>query len=151
MLVVKIVRGVRPREIRGGYSCVSREMTSSAPTLIFVYNADGGAFNALADMLHKIVAPSSYPCALCALTYGPLRKRRAWAAWLGRAGMRSLFLYRDEFREHLDRRDLPLPAVLLGGTGGSPEVLVGAAELDALPDLAALIALLDARLAGVRG
>ena len=38
-------------------------------------------------------------------------------------------------------------AILLGSDAGVPQVLVSAAELDALPDLAALIALVEARLA----
>ncbi|MFM7347859.1 MAG: hypothetical protein ACKO01_00030 [Erythrobacter sp.] len=120
------------------------------PTLIGVYNADGGVLNALADMVHKIVSPVSYPCSLCALTYGPFAMRSAWRGWLERLGMPVLFLYRDEFRKTLDTRDLPLPVVLLGAGAGPPPVLVSAAELAALPDLAALIALLEARLAGVR-
>ena len=62
-------------------------------------------------------------------------------------GLPSLFLYRDEFRSHLDARDLALPAILLGGEAPVPQVLVSAHELDALPDLPALIALLEARLA----
>ncbi len=66
-----------------------------------------------------------------------LRLQRQW----------RLFLYRDEFRSHLDARDLALPAILLGGEAPLPEMLVSADELDALPDLPALIALIEARLA----
>ncbi|MFO6448156.1 hypothetical protein ACLBKU_13550 [Erythrobacter sp. NE805] len=122
-------------------------MTSRSPTLICVYNADGGLAQALVDMVHKIVRPASYPCSLCALTYGALAMRGEWKRTLERLGLPVLFLYRDEFREVLDTRDLPLPVVLLGGEAGPPEVLVSAAELGVLPDLAALIALVEARVA----
>jgi hypothetical protein len=121
-------------------------MARPAPTLLFVYNADGGWLNALADMVHKLVSPATYPCSLCALTYGAVAKRPAWRGFLARLGMPTLFLYRDEFRETLDSRDIALPAILLSSDGQRPEVLVSAAELDALADLTALVALLERRL-----
>jgi len=124
-------------------------METQSPTLIFVYNADGGWLNALRDMVHKIVSPANYPCSLCALTYGAVAKRPEWRAFLAGVRMPSLFLYRDEFRSELDTRELALPAILLGGTGYVPRVLVSAAELDGMPDLAALITLLEARLASI--
>ena len=122
-------------------------MITVTPTLIFVYNANGGLPAALGDMVHKIVSPATYPCSLCALTYGPVSMRGEWRRFLDGTGLPSLFLYRDEFRSHLDARDLALPAILLGGEAPVPQVLVSADELDALPDLPALIALLKARLA----
>jgi hypothetical protein len=122
-------------------------MITVTPTLIFVYNANGGVLSALGDMVHKIVSPATYPCSLCALTYGAVSMRREWRRFLDGAGLPSLFLYRDEFRSDLDMRDLALPAILLGGDASVPQVLVSADELGALPDLPALIALLEARLA----
>lgn len=118
------------------------------PTLIFVYNARGGLISALGDMVHKIVSPATYPCSLCALSYGAVSMRGEWRRFLDGTGLPTLFLYRDEFRRDLDDRDLALPVILLGGDTGVPKVLVSAAELDALPDLRALIALVKARLAG---
>jgi hypothetical protein len=126
-------------------------MARSMPTLIFIYNAKGGLLNAAGDSVHKLASPATYPCSLCALTYGAVSKRPAWSRFLASVGMPTLFLYRDEFRADLDTRDLPLPAILLGNGGPVPEVLVSAAELDALPDLASLIALIEARLAPVSG
>ncbi|NCP12818.1 MAG: hypothetical protein GW858_01475 [Sphingomonadales bacterium] len=121
-------------------------MILATPTLIFVYNANGGLPAALGDMVHKIASPRTYPCSLCALTYGAFSMRREWRAFLGRIRLASLFLYRDEFRSDLDDRDLPLPAVLIAGDSTVPDVLVSAAELDALSNLSALIALIKARL-----
>lgn len=43
--------------------------------LIFVYNADGGTFNAIMDSAHKLFAPSTYQCSLCAITHGMLTMR----------------------------------------------------------------------------
>lgn len=124
-------------------------MKRTIPTLILVYNADGGVFNALGDMVHKILSPATYPCSLCALTYGPFTMRAAWRSFLDKLGLQVLFLYRDEFRQNLDQRDIALPAILLGAETGAPEVLVSAAELAALRDLPALIALVEERLARV--
>jgi hypothetical protein len=121
-------------------------MSIAAPTLIFVYNANGGWLSALRDAVHKAASPASYPCSLCALTYGAVSMRPAWRTFLARIGLPSLFLYRDEFRSDLDSRDISLPAILIGSGGPAPEVLVSAEELNALPDLPALTALLEARL-----
>ena len=117
-------------------------------TLIFVYNADGGPLNAVSDAVHKLVSPATYPCSLCALTYGAVAMHGAWRTFLGSTGLPVLFLYRDEFRADLDRRELALPAILLGAaSGGPPQVLLSAAELNALADLPTLIDLVKARLA----
>ena len=124
-------------------------MKRTIPTLILVYNADGGVFDALGDTAHKILSPSTYPCSLCALTYGPFTMRAAWRTFLGTLGLPVLFLYRDELRQDLDERDIALPAILRASGPGTPEVLVSADELNALPDLAALIALVEERLAKV--
>ncbi|MFN4239268.1 MAG: hypothetical protein ACK4E5_01350 [Erythrobacter cryptus] len=124
-------------------------MAGRAPTLIFVYNADGGVMHALAGMVHKLVAPQGYPCRLCALTYGAVAMRREWRAFLAAQAPSSLFLYRDELREDLDGRDLPLPAVLWARGPGQPRVLIGAEELAALGDLDALIGLLRACIAAL--
>jgi hypothetical protein len=121
-------------------------MTGHACTLIFIYNADGGVLHALADMVHKLVSPATYPCSLCALTYGPLAMRGAWRRFLRARGMPVVFLYRDEFREDLDSRDLPLPTVLWARGAGLPQVLIGAEELAALGDFDALNALVGARI-----
>lgn len=120
-------------------------MADQEPTLIFVYNARGGWLAALRDAVHKLLRPATYPCSLCALTYGAVAKRPAWRAFLARLPMPTLFLYRDEFRSTLDNRDLPLPAILMGSASRVPEVLVSAWELDGLHDLDALIALIEAR------
>ena len=118
-------------------------------SLIFVYNANGGLMSAAGDAVHKLVSPATYPCSLCALTYGAVSKRPAWRAFLARVGLPTLFLYRDEFRKDLDIRDLPLPAILLAGAGPVPEVLVSALELDGMSHLDELITLLEARTARV--
>ena len=117
------------------------------PTLIFVYNADGGLLNALRDMVHKIASPATYPCSLCTLTYGPFAMRRDWRAFLGTLNCAKLFLYRDEVRKVLLMDDLALPAILLARGPGEPEVLISASALDGLPDLVSLIEIMEEEMA----
>ena len=50
-----------------------KEKRPSNRSLILVYNADSGFFNALADSAHKLLSPSTYDCRLCALTYGAIQ------------------------------------------------------------------------------
>ena len=125
-------------------------MNDKTATLILIYNADGGLLNALRDGLHKLLRPATYPCSLCALTYGTAMMRGEWRRFLGGLGLAHLFLYRDELRRDLGGGDLALPAILLAAGPGEPAVLVSAQELNRLPDLAALIALVEARLANRR-
>jgi hypothetical protein len=125
-------------------------MKGAMPTLFMVYNANGGILSALGDMVHKIVSPSTYPCSLCALTYGPFSMRREWRDYLSGLHHAKVFLYRDDLRSDPGMTGLALPAILWVPGPGVPEVLVSAEELDVLPDLAALIALVEERLSGVR-
>ncbi|OQW46472.1 MAG: hypothetical protein A4S16_10745 [Proteobacteria bacterium SG_bin6] len=128
----------------GGDSGTCRRV--SADRLLFVYNAHEGLGHALLDAVHKMVAPASYPCSLCALTYGSVAMKRAWKAFLASLPQSKAFYHREDFaRAYPAIGDLALPAILID-RGGGPELLVAAAELDPLPDLPALIALLDARL-----
>lgn len=114
--------------------------------LIFVYNADDGLAAALLDAVHKTVAPASYPCSLCAITYGPVSMKRGWKAYLAALPHEKRFFHRQSFaRAHPDLRNLALPAILIDH-GDGPAPLLSAAEMNALPDLDALIAALDARL-----
>lgn len=46
--------------------------------VVFVYNADGGVFNGLRDVWHRVTSPSTYPSALCKVTYGVTGMDRRW-------------------------------------------------------------------------
>lgn len=141
-----IVSGAANRETKRAVRIVSALMERRMPTLIFVYNADGGPLNALRDMVHKIVSPATYPCSLCALTYGPFAMRREWRTFLHSLGCAKLFLYRDEVRDLLHMDDLALPVILLAQGPGQPEVLVDAGDLNGLGDCDSLIGLVKQRL-----
>jgi hypothetical protein len=115
--------------------------------LLFVYNADGGLLPGLKDMFHKILSPGTYPCSLCAVTYGATAMRPEWkevCAKPARAG-----------RVPAPRRVCArLPAVGRASAAGAfTEAATGeltpfieAPEMDAA-DLNQLMALVRARLA----
>jgi hypothetical protein len=81
--------------------------------LIFVYNADSGLFNALADWAHKIFSPETYACGLCAVTYHHLGRRREWKQFVQALGLPVEFLHRDELRQRYGIAGVPLPAVFV--------------------------------------
>jgi hypothetical protein len=121
-------------------------MTSTPPRLILVYNADSGLLNAVKDAVWKVVRPATYPCSLCALTYGWVSMHGPWRRFLGSLPLVRVFHHKDDFATGFPGVAVALPAILLAKGDTAPLVLVSATELDALPDLDALIALVAARL-----
>lgn len=114
-------------------------------TLIFVYNADTGPWNALIDSVHKIVSPDTYACDLCAITYGPLSMDREWRAWLKTLASPARFFHRDDFKAVWPDVNVKLPAILIENKG-SVEVLVAAEDFSASMTVSELIAFIEARL-----
>lgn len=109
--------------------------------LIFIYNADGGLVQMVLDSLHKTLSPATYPCSLCAITYGSLMMHPKWRKWLKALPMSAVFQHKDD----TPHKHIPLPAVLRE-RGGEIEVLIDAPTLDGLGSLDALIAEMEARL-----
>ncbi len=121
-------------------------MNSERRLIVFVYNADSPLFAQLKDYVHKLVAPDTYPCSLCRITYGNLGMKRAWRRFAQELPHAVVFLHRDELAvayPHL--MELELPAVFMD-EGGDITQLVAAADLDQTLDVAALQALVVASL-----
>ena len=85
----------------------------SRDRLIFVYNADSGRLNLAFDIAHKILSPSTYSCALCALSHGYFRMHRAWKEFVGSLGLEIVYLHRNQLSEHHHITEKP-PLILLG-------------------------------------
>ena len=116
-------------------------------TLLIVYNADEGLFAALGDAVHKAVSPDTYPCSLCAITYGAVRMRPEWRRYLKSLPYEVRFHHRPDFhRAHPSLAQLSLPAILLD-EGSGPRVLLDAATLQRVSDVGGMIAALDRALA----
>ncbi|HZG53291.1 MAG TPA: hypothetical protein VEZ40_14265 [Pyrinomonadaceae bacterium] len=103
--------------------------TRTKPTLVFVYNADGGLFNTLSDVAHKILSPETYACNLCALTHTAFGMRREWKEFLESLDARTEFLHADELRARHGVAGLALPAILRR-RGATLEEFVDAAAIN---------------------
>jgi len=100
------------------------------PTLIFVYNADGGFLDRLTDAAHKLLSPSTYSCHLCAITHGATGMHREWRDFLKSLDVELAFHHRDEWRDDWGPSpDLP---VILHRTDAGVAELVSAEEIEGL-------------------
>jgi hypothetical protein len=116
------------------------------PTLLFVYNADAGLWNAALDTLHKIASPSTYACRLCEVSYGLFGMKKAWGETIRTLKAPVRFLHRDEFVKAFPLARTALPAILVD-RAGELDTLVSAEDFQAIPTLDALQALFATRLA----
>jgi hypothetical protein len=108
---------------------MDRQDVEAFAKLLFVYNADSGLFNLLADAAHRVVRPSTYPCRLCAITYTFIGMRAEWRDFIQSLGHPIEFLHRDELAEVYGISDVPLPAVFVNW-GDRTRLLVSAADID---------------------
>ena len=107
--------------------------------LLLVYNADSGIINALRHAVHKQVFPSTYPCSLCAITYGAVSMRGEWRRFLDSLPMDIVIHHKDDFAAAYPGHGIALPAVLIADSDELPSVLIAAQELDAMTDAAQLM------------
>ncbi|MBV9957123.1 MAG: hypothetical protein JO360_01825 [Acidobacteria bacterium] len=115
--------------------------TTSDAALVFVYNADSGLFNAVADLAHKTFSPQTYQCNLCALTYSAFGMRASWKRFLETLNRPLEFLHADELQERYGISGVALPAVFRRA-GERPELLLDADAINAcrtMEDLQRLI------------
>ena len=66
----------------------------------------------MADISHKVLSPSTYPCNLCGLTHGAFSMRKEWRDFLAKIKPPLTFLHRDEFRKEFKLED-DLPAIYI--------------------------------------
>jgi hypothetical protein len=114
--------------------------------LIFVYNADSGILNLLKDAAHKMLKPETYPCSLCALTYGAVSEKRKWRDFRNNDGRNMCFLHKDEFEAEFEER-YEYPVVLeknsLVGEAGMLSVIIDREKLNEIQNVDKLIRLLS--------
>ena len=114
--------------------------------LVLVYNADAGVAAGLRDLVHKIVSPATYPCSLCGVSYGVFGMDRRWREYLAALPLPVAVFHRPDFHAAYPALAAePLPLIARDG-GGGVTVLLGAAALQRLTTIDALIAALDRRL-----
>jgi hypothetical protein len=115
--------------------------------LIFVYNADGGTFNAIMDSAHKLFAPSTYQCSLCAITHGMLTMRHEWKDYMRNLPYETRFYHRDGFRQEWPNQLAKLPAIFMQEEDGSLTTVISAEELNQQSSIAQLTAMLGRKIA----
>jgi hypothetical protein len=91
-------------------SSVKKEALENS-ALVFVYNANSGLFNTVADMAHKFFSPQTYQCNLCALTYSTFSMRKSWQEFLASLEIPFEFLHADELQKRFFIKDIQLPAI----------------------------------------
>ena len=110
--------------------------------LIFVYNADSGLINMLKDAGHKLLRPDTYPCSLCALTWGAVSEKSVWRRFRRQDGRKMRFLHKDEFERAFTQR-FEYPVVLSRPGAAMPEeqlsVILSSKRLNELRDVDSLI------------
>ncbi|MCI0615940.1 hypothetical protein L0244_23385 [bacterium] len=115
------------------------------PALVFVYNADGGLFNSLTDLAHKIFSPQTYQCNLCAITYSHFGMKKEWKDFLDKLDMSKEFLHRDELKESYGIEGVRLPAIFKKN-GSKLEILIDADAINACRNIEDLKQLMMSRL-----
>lgn len=118
--------------------------------LVFVYNADGGVLNSIMDSAHKLFAPSTYQCALCAVTHGIAGMRSEWKDYLRSLPYETRFYHRDGFQKDWAGVREALPAIFSQATANDMKILITRSELEAVSSVAQLTALLGRRIAELK-
>ncbi|MAG01825.1 hypothetical protein CMI42_00660 [Candidatus Pacearchaeota archaeon] len=113
--------------------------------LIFVYNANSGPFNSLADTLHKTFSPKTYKCNLCKITYGAFNMREDWREFINQLNIKTEFLHKDEFEKVYPGKKTDLPAILLN-IDKKLQILLNTKEIESITDLNELKNLVKKRL-----
>ncbi len=119
----------------------------SSQKLLFVYNANSGARNAILDSMHKVFSPSTYDCNLCDITYGLVSENRTWKKFRQDSPHAMVFLHKDEFAKKYASKfghKFTFPIVLTEGESGL-EVLIPTEELNELKTAHALVRLVKNR------
>ena len=102
--------------------------------LIFVYNANSGKANALLDFGKKYVAPSTYDCQLCMISYGPFGMKKDWKQFTESLPYDVSFLHKDEFEKQHPEAHIDPPGLLyLSDTGY--QTLLDAQDFDNIASL----------------
>ena len=121
---------------------------SSAKKLLFVYNADTGLFSVITDYAHKIISPKTYPCNLCALTYGNMGMNNKWKDFISNLKIPFGFLHRDEFVKQYTTKEAQLPAAFLQ-QGESVTLLITHDEINKCTSVDELVDLVTRKIESV--
>ena len=122
-------------------------MQDKIQKLLFIYNAEAGAVNALLDAGHKLLSPQTYNCSLCGLTYGVFTEKKDWKRFRKEHDIPMEFLHKDEFEKEYASKfgstfDYP---IVVGQVNGDLQVVISSEELNKTEKLEDLIRLVKER------
>jgi len=108
--------------------------------LIFVYNAKSDLGSLVKDTVHKVLRPSTFPCNLAAVTFGPLGMKSSWKNLVENFPVPTTFLYKNEFKEKFDKPDAEFPCAYLKEDGElkqfmSPNLFSGVDSVEELKNM----------------
>ena len=116
-------------------------MSSTSPTLLFVYNVDASPVALLKD-LYAGITTGSTDCNLCDVTFGTLLKDRSWKRFVAELPVDVDFRLRSTFRrEHPDLADAGFPSAWWVVGDQQPTPAIPVERMDAVADLDELRAL----------
>jgi hypothetical protein len=124
-------------------------MNKNQYTLIFVYNARSGAFNAVFDAVHKKVSPNTYKCNLCKITYGITKMDKDWKKFIQNLKLPVEFLHKDEFKKKFDYKNPKFPAVFLKNEHKIKQ-LISAAEINKSKSVDDLVKLVEDKISSLK-
>ncbi|ADI73652.1 conserved hypothetical protein [Methanohalobium evestigatum Z-7303] len=110
--------------------------------IIFVYNAESGMLNTLSDYFHKMTSPSTYPCNLCAITFGSFGMKNEWKEFINNLDVPVEFLHKDEFLDIYGISDASFPCAYKIKDENSPVLFITSKEINScktLDDLKKLV------------
>jgi hypothetical protein len=117
----------------------------SLQKIVFVYNADSGVASLVKDFIHRIVSPETYPCNLCAVTYGNFGMKGSWRSFVENLEVPVVFLHKDEFSEAYEFQGVEFPSAFME-EDGNLEYLITADEMDTVESVNELKTMLRRRL-----
>lgn len=134
------------RVIKSMSQANSSDQEADQKRLLCVYNADTGLIEALMHAVHKAVRPETYPCSLCALTYGAVSMRGDWKAFWQALEPQVDFYHRDDFTADFPKygtggeHEVVLPVIMIDEADADLRILISNEELDAMADVDELMA-----------
>ena len=120
-------------------------MQAQPSSIIFIYNAKSGIINGLADVLHRTFSPSTYPCKLCDISYGPLRMKPEWKKFLDETGYEYSFFLSDQFKKKYGFLIPSLPSIYMK-QGREWKVLMDKKDFEPIQSIEQLIQVLDEKI-----
>lgn len=106
--------------------------------LHFVYNVELTPSALVADFIHRLRDPATYPCRLCDLTYRRFVKKPSWIAFTRKLPVDSLFYTKGEFARKHPGATREFPVVLAERSPDEFEVFLSPEELGRIGTLEAL-------------